>query len=378
MADDFAADEVKDVFGDVGGVVGDSFQVAGDVNEVDEGGGLFGVGFNFDIHRNAAIRGNKDVFKERLMKNPNILGVTFSQGYPGHIFNNEGFKYKQERQRFVPVYTVDPDYFDVYGLKIIKGRSFSWDLKTHQLRTCVINEAALKDFGIENPVGKVIHIEHIEGSSFSSKDIEIIGVVKDFHLQSLHDEISPLVFGWNEPWLWNTSVRISPRNIQDTINYMKKVWMEFSPEFPFEYSFLDETFNAQYKTEEKLGRIFKYFAIFGIIIASLGLFGLVSFTIDKRTKEIGIRKVLGASVSNVFVLISKEFTQLILIATIFAWPVAYYFSSKWLMGFSYKTEITMQPFLISSFLVISISFVTIVYFILKAAQANLVNNLKYE
>jgi len=333
---------------------------------------------NFDIHRNLAIRTNKQGFKEILMKNPNILGVTFSQGYPGHIFNNEGFKYKQERQRFAPVYTVDPDYFDVYGLKIIKGRSFSWDLKTAQLRTCIINEAALKEFGIEKPVGKMIHIEHIEGSSFSSKDIEIIGVVKDFHFESLHDEISPLVFGWNEPWLWNTSVRISSKNIQETIKYMRKVWMEFSPEFPFEYSFLDETFNNQYKTEEKLGKIFRYFAMFGILIASLGLFGLVSFTIDKRTKEIGIRKVLGASVSNVFVLISKEFTKLILIANIFAWPVSYYFSRKWLMGFSYKTEITLQPFLISALLVILISFVTIVYFALKAALANPVNSLKYE
>ncbi len=332
---------------------------------------------NFDIHRNLAIRRNKEVFKERLMKNPNILGVTFSQGYPGHIFNNEGFKYKQEKQD-APVYTVDPDYFDVYGLKIIKGRSFSWDLKTDKLRTCIINEAALKQFGIEKPVGKMIHIEHIEGSSFSSKDIEIIGVVKDFHFLSLRDKISPLVFGWNEPWLWNTSVRISSKNIQETIKYMRKVWMEFSPEFPFVYSFLDETFNNQYKTEEKLGKIFRYFAMFGILIASLGLFGLVFFTIDKRTKEICIRKVLGASVSSVFVLISKEFTKLILIANIFAWPVSYYFSRKWLTGFSYKTEITLQPFLISALLVIIISFVTIVYFALKAALANPVNSLKYE
>lgn len=333
---------------------------------------------NFDIHRNLAIRRNKKGFKERLLRNPNILGVTFSQGYPGHIYNYEGFKYKQERQRDAPVFTVDPDYFDVYGLKIIKGRSFSWDLKTDHLRTCIINETALKEFGLEKPVGEIINKDRIEGSSFSTKDIEVIGVVKDFHIESLHDEISPLIFGWNEPWLWNTSVRISPKNIQETIKYMKKVWMEFSPEFPFEYSFLDETFNYQYKSEEKLGKIFGYFAMFGILIASLGLFGLASFTADQRTKEIGIRKVLGASVSSVFVLISKEFTKLILIANIISWPVAFYVMSRWLRSFAYRSSIDWWVFIFSSFLVLTIALITVSYQSIKSALTNPADILKYE
>ena len=333
---------------------------------------------NFDIYRNLAIRRNKEGFKERLLKNPNILGVTFSQGYPGHIYNYEGFKYKQERQKFAPVFTVDPGYFDVYGLEIIKGRRFSWDLKTDRLRTCIINEAALKEFGLENPVGKIIHKVQVEGSSFSSKDIEIIGVVKDFHFESLHDEISPLVFGWNEPWLWNTGVRISPKNIQQTIKYIKKVWMEFSPEFPFEYSFLDETFNNQYKGEEKLGKIFRYFAMFGIIIASLGLFGLASFTADQRTKEIGIRKVLGASISSVFVLISKEFTKLILISNIIAWPAAFYFMNRWLQSFAYRTSMDWWVFIFSGFLALMIALITLSYHSIKSALVNPADILKYE
>jgi putative ABC transport system permease protein len=333
---------------------------------------------NFDIHRNLAIRRNKEGFKERLLRNPNILGVTFSQGYPGHIYNYEGFKYKQERKKVAPVFTVDPDYFDTYGLKIIKGRSFSRDLQTDHLRTCIINETALKEFGLEKPVGEIINKNRIEGSSFSTKNIEVIGVVKDFHIESLHDEISPLVFGWNEPWLWNTSVRISPKNIQETIKYMKKVWMEFSPEFPFDYSFLDETFNKQYKSEEKLGKIFGYFAMFGILIASLGLFGLASFTADQRTKEIGIRKVLGASVSSVFVLISKEFTKLILIANIIAWPVAFYVMSRWLQNFAYRSSIDWWVFIFSSFLALTIALITVSYQSIKSALTNPADILKYE
>ena len=330
---------------------------------------------NFNINRNPAISRNKEGFKEKLMKNPNILNVTFSQGYPGFIYNYEGFLYKEERKGSV-VFTVDPEYFDVYGLQIIDGRNFSRDLKTDQLRTCIINEAAVKEFELEKPVGTIFHKDRIEGTSFPSKDIEVIGVVKDFHFESLHDEIGPLVFGWNPSWLWNTSIRISPYNFQKTIEYIKKVWREFSPESQFGYTFLDEQFNSQYKSEDQLGKIFGYFAVFGILIASLGLFGLASFTVERRTREIGVRKVLGASISSIFVLISKEFTKLILIANIIAWPVAFYVMNRWLQSFAYRTGIDWQVFIFSSFFALAIALFTVSYQAIKAALNNPVDSLK--
>lgn len=332
---------------------------------------------NFDIHRNKAIRSNKHIFREKLLKHPNILKVTYSQGYPGRIYNYEGFEYKGERHS-AAIFTVEPEYFDLFGLEIIEGRAFSRDFKTDEFRTCVMNETAVKEFGLESPVGIILKNTSINGSSFPTYKIEVIGVVKDFHLQSLHEEISPLIFGWNDPWLWMASVQISSNNISETIKFINDLWMKYSPEFPFEYSFLDETFNSLYKSEERLGKIFGYFALLGIFIACMGLFGLAFFMAEQRTKEIGVRKVLGASVPGIVLLLSKEFTKWVLVANIIAWPIAWYVMSKWLQNFAYRVNIGIWVFILSASLALMIALITVSYQSIKAALANPVESLRYE
>lgn len=332
---------------------------------------------NFDIHRNETIRNNKQVFRERLLRSPNILSATYSQGYPGRIYNWESFDFKEKRIGG-PIFTVEPEFFDLFGLNVVEGRTFSRNFKTDEFSTCVINEAAAKELGQESPVGKFLHNRSVNGSSFPVNDIKIIGVVKDFHLQSLHEQIRPLIFGWNDPWLWMASVKISSNNIPETIEYIKNLWFEYSPEFPLEYHFFDETFNAQYKSEERFGKIFGYFAILGIFIACLGLFGLASFMAEQRTKEIGIRKVLGASVAKVVSILTQDFIKWVLIANVIAWPIAYLVMNKWLQNFAYKTNIGLVLFLCSAILVLLIALVTVSYQSIKAALANPVKSLKYE
>ncbi|GAF95966.1 unnamed protein product, partial [marine sediment metagenome] len=156
---------------------------------------------------NRDIRNNKKAFKDRLLQHPMIQSVTYSQGRPGVVYNWEGFEYKGERNDYA-IFTVDPDYFDVYGLEITAGRNFSREMATDQHRTCLLNEAAVRQLELEEPVGTILRHDDLGGSSFPVKDVEVIGVVKDFHYQTLHFEIQPMMFGWNDPWLWMISVKI--------------------------------------------------------------------------------------------------------------------------------------------------------------------------
>jgi putative ABC transport system permease protein len=206
----------------------------------------------------------------------------------------------------------------------------------------------------------------------------VIGVVKDFHFESLHKPISPLYIGYTSHAINSLSVRITSDNIPGTIALLKEKFRQFDPYRPFEYAFLDDSFDAQYRAEERLGRVFSYFSILAIFIACLGLFGLASFTAEQRTKEIGIRKVLGASVSGIVVLLSKEFTKWVLIANAIAWPIAYYSLNRWLQSFAYRTNITAMAFLLAAIFSFLIALLTVSYQALKAATANPVKSLRYE
>ena len=330
-----------------------------------------------EIARNRGIRNRKQEFKEQLQQYSQISNVTLSQGRPGLVYNWEGFELNGERDGYA-IFTVDPDYFDVYALEIIEGRNFSQKTATDQYRTCLLNEAAVRKLGLESPVGTLFHHDDLGGSAFPARDIEVIGVVKDFHYQSLHFEIQPMMFGWNDGWTWMVSARISSHDISGTIAHIEKVWKEFSPDYPFIYNFIDEMFAGQYHSEERLGKTIGYFTMLGIFIACLGLFGLVSFMAEQRTKEIGIRKVMGASVSGIIVMLSKEFSKWIMLANIIAWPVAYFAMHKWLQSFAYRTNMGIGTFLLSALLALAIAMLTVSYQSLKAATANPVDSLRYE
>jgi putative ABC transport system permease protein len=330
-----------------------------------------------EISRNRSIRNNKEAFKSRLMQHPQIHNVTYSQGRPGLVYNWEGFEHKGERNGFA-IFTVDPDYFDVYGLEIIAGRNFSREMSTDPFRTCLLNEAAVRMLELEEAVGTIFHHDNLGGSSFPVNDVEVIGVVKDFNYQTLHYEIQPQMFGWNDPWLWMISVKISAENVPATISHIENVWMEMSPEFPFDFRFIDDLVDIQYKGEERLAKTVGYFAGLGIFIACLGLFGLASFMAEQRTKEIGVRKVLGASAGGILLLLSKEFSKWVVVANVVAWPLAYYAMNKWLGDFAYRTAIGVWPFVLSAILALAIALATVSYQSWKAATANPIESLRFE
>jgi len=323
--------------------------------------------------RENSIRKNAETIKADLMQNPNILNATITIGVPGgaiagdaiQLVTDEGKKTLTLRM----IYT-DHDYIKTMGMEIVKGRDFSKDLSTDSTEAFLINEAAVRHLQLEDPLNTRFEWDEKKG--------KVIGVVKDFQFQSLKEEINPLVI---HIWPQNTAVfamRIQPTNIPETLAFIEDKWKELDPAHPFEYTFMDETFDKLYRSEEKLSQIFTLFSMLAIFIAGLGLFGLALFMVEQRTKEIGIRKVLGASVGSIFVLVSKEFATLVLIANVIAWPTAYFLMQKWLQNFAYRVNMEVWIFLMSGVLALVIALLTVSYQAVKAALTDPVNSLRYE
>ncbi|MBD3224520.1 MAG: FtsX-like permease family protein, partial [Caldithrix sp.] len=262
---------------------------------------------------------------------------------------------------------------DTYKMEIIAGRQFSTQYGTDDSLAYVLNESAIKKLGWASPdkaVGKPLQYGGTNG--------RVIGVLKDFHFESLHNEIVPIVFLITKENNWRVSARIRPENNQATIGFLEDLWKELRPQYPFEYTFLDDRYDALYKSEEQLMKVFGVFSALAILIACLGLFGLASFTTEQRTKEIGIRKVLGASVSRIVTLLNKEFGKWVLIANIIAWPMAWWGMNRWLQNFAYRADLSLLTFAISGLMAFSIAVVTVSYLSVRAALSNPVDAIKYE
>ncbi len=335
--------------------------------------------FIVTLNLNRQLETNKKVLKDELLKNPNITDVTFSCRVPGEIMWNWNSKIG-EQTATVNVNAIDPDFFKTYRIELVEGRNFSWEIMSDKSNRIIANEAAVKLFGLDSAVN-----QRIDGLPNESGVGQIIGVVKDFHFNSLHSRIDPVFFYWLD-WPHNkVSVRISLSRpnaslpeIERTIGYIKEKWEGLCPDYPFAYSFMDESFDRQYKIEERLSEIFISFAVLAIFIACLGLFGITSFMTERRTKEIGVRKVLGATVPEIVFLLSKEFTKWVLIANVIAWPVAYLAMHRWLQNFAYRTAIGAEVFVLSALLALVIALLTVSYQSIKAAVANPVDALRYE
>lgn len=334
----------------------------------------------FDIEQKLivpAYMGDKfETIKNEFLSHPSITGAAASAYVPGRITNSliTNLVGSEDTRGQTMLYNfVDYDFIPEYGIEVIAGRSFQREISTDVEKTFILNEAAVKDFGLGSP-DEAIDRQLQRGSTVGS----IIGVVKDFHIKGLQSKIQPHILQLTTQAFSLLNLTISTQNIGDTIDFIKKKWEELHLGGIFSYYFLDEDFNRQYDSEVRAGQLFSIFSVLGIFIAVLGLFGLSLFITEQRTKEIGIRKVLGASVTGLILLLSKEFTKWVLVANIIAWPVAYFYMKNWLQNFAYRTNIELWIFILSGVFALILALFTVSFQAVKAALANPVDSLRYE
>ncbi|MFC1724464.1 ABC transporter permease [candidate division KSB1 bacterium] len=347
------------------------------------------LGFNEDRILIVPLHGDRSAenilrFKNELLKKPGIISASGSNRLPNNIssYSNITWEGAQNGEEISLIRNrVDHDFIKTYQIELQEGRNFSRDFPADILdygRTnagaVIINEAAAEVFGWESPVGKKLIHEMKDLTVFYN----VIGVIKNFHFSSVKNPIKPQGFFLRERYLQYLSLKISGSDINSTIGYIEEIWNSQNPGYPFEYYFLDETFDKMYKSEEKMQAIFGYFAFLTVFISCLGLFGLASFAAEQRTKEIGIRKTLGASIGSVIRLLSKEFIKWVLIANIFSWPLAYFFIKNWIREFAYHADIGLGTFVISTFISLLTALATVSYQAIKAASANPVDSLRNE
>lgn len=327
---------------------------------------------------NASMAGRYESFKTAVAQHPDILGATGASSVPGGLFNALTVRAEgtgEEENLTLQVMMTDFEYIPAMGIEMAAGRNFSRDFATDERGAVIINETAAGALGLEKPVGQALEMP----GSQSDRRLRIIGVVRDFHVKSLHQRIEPLIMAvgiGSNPWY--ASVRVNGDHMSDALAFIEQTWRGIYPDYPFEYSFLDDDYDNLYQTEQQLGQVFGAFALFSIFITCLGLFGLASFMAEQRIKEIGIRKVLGASITNILVLLSRDFTKLVLFAFVLASPLAYYAMDRWLSGFAYHTDIGLWIFVAAGIGAMVIAWLTVGYQAVKAALSNPVDALRAE
>jgi putative ABC transport system permease protein len=325
--------------------------------------------------RDREARKKFELIKADLLANPNFLKVTVSGHLPTNIGSSSDLGWtEREGQPALQSYNtpVDYDFLDVFEIELVEGRNFSREFSTDSTQAFIINEKLRDLLGWESAVGKAF------GRDDDKPEGVVIGVMKNFHMHSFRLEIQPLFIQLNNNWGTNASARLRADNLPAAIAHARQVWQKYSPHYPFEYFFLDDEFNRMYQAEEKLSAIFGYFTFLAVFIACLGLFGLASFTAERKTKEIGIRKVLGASIGQLLLLLSQDFMKLVLAANLIAWPIVWYAMKQWLQGFAYRTSLGWQMFMLTAATALLIALVTVSFQTLKAALANPVEALRYE
>jgi len=325
-----------------------------------------------------SLRKQYSTIKSELLRNPDIMAACATNGSFSKRFGSDKFGWEgkpEDKRIFMSIHSVDFDYQKIFDIEMAQGRYFSRDYPTDRSDGIIVNETAAKIMGMESPIGQRMSCS----IPFSSqKSGTIIGVVKDFHFRSLHEKIDPLVLVIAPGWFTDVYIRMKPENVPETLGFIEKTVKIFAPEFPFEYSFLDEDIDSLYKAEQQIGNLVRYGTFLAIFIACLGLFGLASFMAEKRTKEIGIRKVLGASVSGIVLLLTKEFTKWVILANLIAWPIAYFVMRGWLQNFAYHVNIGLWTFMLSAALALVTALITVSFQAVKTAASNPVDSLRYE
>jgi putative ABC transport system permease protein len=318
------------------------------------------------------------VIKQSLLENPDILNVgstntRIGEGSGKVLFNVETTDGMQ--QRGINFTVVDHDLIETLGIKMIKGRDFQQDMPSDTLLGVLVNETMAKRLNWDEPIGKRVELQGRDGQNVLMASV--VGVMKDFHQTGMYNEIETLmmIYRVNNPVIY---AKLKDGNINETIKYIESKWNEVFPERPFTYSFLSERFNEQFDADEKRGFIFTLFTVLAILIACLGLFGLASYTVEQRTKEIGIRKVVGASEGVIVRLISKEFLILIAISILIAFPLSFYFMRDWLNQFVYRTNLGLFIFILAGLISVAITFITISIQAWKAANTNPAESLRVD
>jgi len=334
--------------------------------------------------QDSAFRSKADSFKEELLQNPSITGVTKSTGVPGNIQWIQVVLVEKEsgmEDNTMILALTDYEFLDVMDMELVEGRNFDRDMGTDAREAVLINEAGVKSLGwTENPIGKKIHWG-FDLEKKGGRMLKVIGVVKDFHFRSLHNPIEPIILfiGEDSPFLGLLSIRITGENVRETLDFIGEKWNEFGAKRPFDYTFLGESMDEMYQAEDKLARIFRIATILTIFVALLGLLGLSSFVTEQRYKEIGIRKILGASVGNVVGLLIREFVLLIIIAFIIAIPVAWWRLDVWIDStFIYRDNINWIIFVLAGIIALIVGLLTMSFYVLRAASSNPVDAIKYE
>ena len=331
------------------------------------------------LERTFMLDQNLDAFKQVLLKHPDIRSVASSNTlvsggqYFGNFFQTSNMSSEILTSDAM---VIDEDFIETLGITLLEGRSFS--KKFNDSLSMIINESTVGEFGLEDPVGSKLHLNIDQGGTVS---MTIVGVVKDFHNNSLHQDIKAFVlFSNTGPFGGGgiLNIKVKPENLKNTISFIEDKWQEFLPEQPISYNFLDDTLENMYTGEKTSGRIFGVFSLLAIVIASVGLFGLAAFVTRKRTKEIGIRKVMGSTITRVIALLSTNFAKLVGIAFLIATPLAFFAIKKWLQNFAYQTPVSAWIFILAGLIALFIALITISFHTIKVANSNPADSLRYE
>ena len=334
--------------------------------------------------QNPEIASKYELIKTELLRNPSVVSVSASGNKVTERIG--GWRqYKtdpaQKDEINCPSTAISYDFFETLKATMVAGRTFSKAYSTDVYTGYILNESAVKFFGIEDPVGKDLQGSTFTGSQWFRRNGRIIGVVKDFHFASLHDKVEPVVFylasdQTESPW-W-LEVRILSENMPETIEAMKTVWATVAGERPFEFEYMDEAVANHYQAENRFLKIFTTFSVLSIMLGCLGLFGLTAFAAKRRTKEIGIRRVMGASTATLIRVLSGDFLKLVLIANLIGWPIASYFMTRWMTNFAYRAPIPVWAFIVTAIAVLLIAFLCILYHAAKASTISPVKSLRSE
>jgi len=329
-----------------------------------------------NIHKTDDLGRNIGAFKQDTLKNPRIVAASNSDVILGGQVGDGFYQLPgrpEDETRVIHHIFADADYSRVYGLDILTGSFFPEEF-TSEKRGLVLNESAIKILKLKDPIGQVLVRD-------KDRAFPVVGITRDFHYRSIHHPISPLVINVLGREAWGgreMSLRVSSEKIQETIAFLEKSWRKYAGSQALEYEFYDDYYDSLYRSESRTGSIFLAFSIFAVFIAGLGLLGLSAFIAEQRTKEVGIRKVLGATTGGIVVMLIKQFTRWILVSAAFAWPLAYILMNRWLQNFAYRTGVHIHTFVLSGLFTLMVALLTVSYQTIKAATANPVESLRYE